>query len=258
MMTVQHLLDWIDHFAPFATQEGFDNAGLVIGDPAADVHRILFAVDATLPVVQEAEHWGAELIITHHPLLFGGAKCIRYDQPEGAVLASLMAAQINLIAAHTNLDSAPGGTGDALAAALNLTAIRKIGDDPYLRLGRLPRAIPAGELLPHIDELLHAHTRMYGDTTAPLRRIAVAPGAYGEGYAAAALAGAQAFVVGEIKHHEILAALALGLVVFETGHHETEQPGMAALYQRFLSDAQAGWPVEVRLTTIPPYVCTAR
>ena len=255
-MTVQHLLDWVDHIAPFATQESFDNAGLVLGDPDADVHRVLFALDATLPVVREAADWGAELIITHHPLLFGGVKSIRYDLPEGAVLATLMAERISLIAAHTNLDSAQGGTGDALAAALGLTAIGPVGDDPYLRKGRLPATIPADAYLQQVNACLHAHTRLYGDAATPLRRVAVAPGAYGEGYAAAAQAGAQALVVGEIKHHELLAAQALGLLIYEAGHSQTEQPGIAALYRRFLSDAQTGWPVQARLTTIPPYACT--
>lgn len=256
-MTVAQVLEWLDHQAPFATQEAFDNVGLLLGDPQATVARVLFAVDATLPVVLEATAWEADLIITHHPLLFGGVKQIRYDTPEGAVLAQLIGERMNLIAAHTNLDSAPGGIGDSLALALGLTAIHRTEADPYLRLGTLPRPISAAALLAHTNQCLSAHARLYGDASTPLHHVAVGAGAYGEGYAMAAQAGAQAYVVGEIKHHELLAAQALGLVVLETGHHETEAPGITALYHRFQSDAQAAaWPVTAHLTAIPPYQCT--
>ena len=85
-MTVQDVLTWLDGFAPFASQEAFDNAGLVLGNPDSPVSRVYFTLDATLPALREAGEWGAQLVVTHHPLLFGGVKAIRYDTPEGDVL----------------------------------------------------------------------------------------------------------------------------------------------------------------------------
>lgn len=255
-MTVGDVLRWLDGIAPFATQESFDNAGLIVGDPAAEVRRVLFAVDATLPVVREAADWGAELIVAHHPLLFGGTSAIRYDEPEGKIVAALAAGRLNLIAAHTNLDRAPGGTGDSLAAALRLGEIAPAGEDPYLRVGRLAQPVTALDFLNTVDSALGARARLYGDASRPVLRIAVGAGACGERYALAAQNGAEAFVVGEIKHHQLLASLALGLPVLEAGHYETERPGVVALLERFQSAARdAQWPVHARLTAISPYDC---
>jgi len=255
-MTVQDVYNWIDLFAPFASQEGFDNAGLLLGDPDAEVRRVFFTLDATLPIIQEAVAWGADLLITHHPLMFGGIKAIRYHQPEGQVLSALIRDGLNLIAAHTNLDKAEGGTGDSLAAAVGLTGVRPIGEDPYLRMGTLPSPTPAVTLLRALNAALGSQTRMYGHADTMVQQVVVGAGAIGEAYATAAQNGAQAFVVGEIKHHELLGAQALGTIVYELGHYASEQPGIAALYQRFQSAAQAGrWPIQARLTAITPFDC---
>jgi len=225
-MTVGEIWDWIDRLAPFASQADFDNSGLVAGDPAAEVHSALFALDATLPVVKEAVEIGADLIVTHHPLMFDPVKRVRYDQPEGAVLAALLGARLSLISAHTNLDQAEGGTGDTLAAALGLTAVGSPASNPYIRIGRFAQPKTAGVFLAEIDRALGTHARLYGDPDASVGRVAVGPGACGDAYEAAAREGAQAFVVGEIKHHELIGAQLLGLTVYDAGHYQTEQPGL--------------------------------
>ena len=105
-----------------------------------------------------------------------------------------------------------------------------------------------------IRRSLHIDARCYPASDAPIARVAVAGGAYGEGYALAAQSGAQAFVVGEIRHHELLDAYARGLTVYDAGHFPTELPGVMSLYERFLADATcAGWPVKAHLHFQPPY-----
>ncbi|MDD3213697.1 MAG: Nif3-like dinuclear metal center hexameric protein [Eubacteriales bacterium] len=255
-MTAENIWTWLDRFAPFASQEDFDNSGLIIGDPSAEVHRVLFALDATLPVVREAVQAGAQLIVTHHPLMFGGVKRIRFDEPEGAILAEIAGARLSLIAAHTNFDQASGGTGDSLAAVLGLSDVEPVPGSVYLRAGSLPSPQTAAALLAQVDRRLHACSRLYGDPSRVIRRVAVGSGAIGEEFAFAAQAGAEAFVVGEIKHHHLLAAEAMGLTVLEAGHYPTEQPGLEALYQRFTQDAETGhWPVDALLTAIRPCRC---
>lgn len=255
-MTVQDIRDWMDSFAPFATQEPFDNAGLLMGNPTAEVRRVIFALDATLPVVREAAKWNADLIITHHPLMFSGIKAIRYDQPEGEVIAAIASESMSLIAAHTNFDQAEGGTGDSLAAAIGLTLIQPAGDSLYLRAGTLVKPVTASVYLQTINQQLGACTRMYGDPTQPIQHVVVGAGSIGEEYAIVSEIGAQAFVVGEIKHHQILAAQALGTIVYEAGHYETEYPGINALFQRFQSAAlEHHWALQARLTAIKPYDC---
>ena len=254
-MTVRDVLDWLDRFAPFESQEEYDNSGLLMGDPAAEVTRILFALDATLAVVREAQAMDAQLIVTHHPLMFGGISRIRYDEPEGAVLAAIAGNRLNLIAAHTNLDRAPGGTGDSLATTLELTGIGLAGKSIYVRAGA---TVPctAGDLLARVDHRLGSHAHLYGNPALPVTRVAVGPGASGAEYAAALQAGAQVFVVGDMKHHQLLATQALGLAVIEAGHYFTELPGIAALYHRFTEDAlSASWPAKALLSDIRPFDC---
>lgn len=255
-MTTEDVWEWLNRFAPFDTQEDFDNSGLIVGAPDVEVRRVLFALDATLPVVREAVSAGAQLLVTHHPLMFGGVRHIRYNEPEGAILAEVIGARLSLIAAHTNFDQAIGGTGDSLASALGLSDIAPVPNSVYLRTGNLPSPQGAADLLAQVDIRLNTCSRLYGDPSRLIRKVAVGPGAIGEEFTLAAQAGADAFVVGEIKHHHLLAAQAMGLTVFEAGHYPTEQPGLAALYQRFTQDAKASlWPVDALLTAIRPYRC---
>lgn len=239
-VTVQMVRDWLDGLAPFDTAEAYDNVGLLVGQGSAPVERILFCVDATYEVVKEALRQGAGLIVSHHPLMFGGIRRIDYDTPEGRILQAMLAARLSLIAAHTNLDKAPGGIGDSLARALGLQGVTPLGE--YARMGALPQGLEAGELRAYVSRCLGAPVRLYGEAEGPISQVAVGPGAAGEGAWDAALAGAQAYVVGEIKHHELLGATAQGLLVLEAGHHASEAAGMKALCEEFqVMAAQKGW-----------------
>lgn len=253
-MTVNDVYEWLDGFAPFETQDEYDNAGFIVGDPSAQVHTILFALDATKAAVEEAAVIGADLIATHHPLMFHPIQRIRYDKSEGTVLKALAVSGISLIAAHTNLDQCKGGVADSLAKALALQDIRPNADSPYLRTGTLQAPLKAREFLAVINRELHSGARLYGDPDAVIHSVAVVPGAGGDD---AAHAEADAFVTGEIKHHELLAATGRGLIVFDAGHYPTEFPGVAALHKRFVKDAaKNGWAVKAALFTRSPYTYT--
>ncbi len=252
-MTVNDVFQWLDSFAPFDTQDEYDNAGLLAGDPKAEVSKILFALDVTKPVIAEAVRFGAELIIAHHPLMFHPVRQLRYDQGEGAVLRALIKSGVSLIAANTNLDQCAGGVADSLAEALALERVGNCDGSPYLRKGTLNVPCAAKELLLVINSRLSARTRMYGGADAVIHSVAVSPGAGGEDYVHAQ---ADAFVTGEIKHHELLGAMDRGLTVFDAGHYPTEFPGVSALYKRFLKAAsQSDWQVEAKLYAQPPYPC---
>lgn len=250
-MTVDDVFKWLDRIAPFETQDGYDNAGLVMGDSAASANRILFTLDVTPAAVAEAERLRAGLIVSHHPLMFSPVKQIRYDLGEGAVIRSLAASGISLIAAHTNLDQCAGGVADSLAHALGLEQVTE--QSPYLRMGTLSAPLNAADFLSVLNRRLSASARLYGDPDTLIRRIAAAPGAGGDEIAHA---DADAFVTGELKHHEVIDACGRGLTVFTAGHYPTEFPGIAALHQRFLAAASHhGWAVEATLYTQPPYPC---
>ncbi|MEF9878037.1 MAG: Nif3-like dinuclear metal center hexameric protein [Clostridia bacterium] len=251
-VTVKQVTDWLNAIAPFDTAEEFDNVGLLMGNPDAAVHNVCFGMDLTEKLAQEALAMNAELIVTHHPVIFTPLRRIDYTTPQGKTLCALAAAHVNVLAAHTNWDKAQGGVSDSLAQALDLRNVTS-GDD-YLRIGSLVVPQTADALSSRIERSLHFAPRRYGGGSASLSRVAVAGGSYGEGAALAVTLGAQAFVVGEIKHHEVLDACARGLTVYEAGHFATELPGIAALYERFLADAvKASWQVKAHLHFQAPY-----
>lgn len=251
-MTVQQVLDWLNALTPFESAESFDNVGLLMGDAGAEVHTVLFGMDVTEELAREAASAGAELIVTHHPFIFHALKRIDYTGPQGRALCLLARQRVSVIAAHTNWDKAPGGVSDALAQALGLSDI--VRADDYLRIGELPSPLSPDAFAGLIANRLHIHARQYGAPSASLSRVAVAGGAYGEGYALAASMGAQAFVVGEIRHHELLDACARGLAVYDAGHFPTELPGVKALYERFLADmVQTDKSVRAMLHATAPY-----
>ena len=250
-VTVRTVLDWLDALAPFQSAEDFDNVGLLLGDPDATVQNVLFGMDLDVGMLRRAEAVHAELIVTHHPFIFSPLRRIDYTSPHGQVLCALASRRIHVIAAHTNWDKAVGGVSDALAKALGLCATER-GDD-YLRVGTLPSALTPDALSGHIERALGFAPRRYGGGSA-ITRVAVAGGAYGEGAALAQKLGAQAYVVGEIHHHEVLDACARGLAVYDSGHFATEAPGVRALYERFLADAtRAVWQVTPHLYANAPY-----
>lgn len=250
--TVQELYCWLDGLAPFATAESFDNVGLLLGDSKKEVRKVFFSLDASLSNVEEAISFGADLMITHHPLIFRPLRRIDYTSPAGRALCRLVSAGVGLISAHTNWDRAAGGVSDALAERLELTGISPVDD--FARIGVLPRPMTAGELKAHIAEKLDMEPRMFCGTDKLIRNVAVAGGSYGEGAALACEKGADAYVTGEIGYHEILDLNGLGLTLYQAGHFATERPGIAALYKRFLEAASlAGWQTEARLSTAVPF-----
>lgn len=256
MLTVQNVYDFINARAPFETQLPFDNSGLLLGRPDAPVTGIHVALDVTEPVIDEAVALGANLLVTHHPLMFSPVKRLVETDYEARLLCRLIRSGISLIAAHTNLDAAPGGMNDALAAALSLTDVTGEG---FLRVGTLPCPMTAAEFAAHAGRCLGDAVRLMGDASARVTRLGLCSGSGGDEWPAAAEMGADAFLTGEMKHHLALAAAARGVAVFEAGHHATEAPGIFAL-----ADALQIWPdavqckVRVTKSAAHPYQTTVR
>lgn len=225
MLTMQHVYDFINTLAPYDTQLPFDNSGMLVGDPAAEIRGILFAMDATPAVIAEALQAGANLIVTHHPILFSPVKQVLTTDFEGRIVLQLARHGLNLLCAHTNLDQAPGGINDVLARCLGLADITGEG---FLRAGVLPCPMTARQLVSHVSQALNTVVRPMG-TGEGITRVAVCSGAGGDEWPAALQLGAQAFVTGEMKHHHALAAADAGLLCLEAGHHATEEPGIFAL-----------------------------
>lgn len=244
MLTVQQVLDFINERAPFDTQLPFDNSGLLVGHPDNEVSGIHFALDVTNHVIDEAIANGANLIVTHHPMMFSPIKRLTETNHEARLLCRLIRAGISLISAHTNLDQAVGGCNDVLAQTIGLTDIQGEG---FIRVGSLPRPMAASELAAHIGEKLGDVIRVMGDSSAVITKVGMCSGAGADEWPAAAAMGAEAFLTGEVKHHIALEAADAGIVMLEAGHHATEAPGIFAL-AKALQNSDLGVQYNVRVS----------
>ena len=225
-MTVQNIYDLLNAVAPFETQEPYDNSGLLVGSPGQEVTGVLFALDVTEAVMDEALARGANLIVTHHPLMFDPIRRVTDETYEGRLIRRLIREDLSLIACHTCLDRAEGGINDALAECC---ALLDVTGEGFIRVGPLPQPMPAGELKEYLAAALNTDVRLMGDPGITVSRLGMCSGAGGSEWEEAAALGAEAFLSGEVKHHQALAMADAGIPCFECGHFATEQPGILAL-----------------------------
>ena len=237
--TVRTIEDMLNELAPMETAESYDNVGALVGRRDASISKILVALDCTLDVVREAKALGAELIVTHHPLLFHARKNLLEEDAEGKILCELVRANLNLISAHTNLDQTEFSGSACCARLLGLQNIRKASD--YLFLGELETPLTAGELETRITQALSFPARRYGEENSVITTLAIAGGADDGDWTTARELGAQALLTGEVRHHNALAASMSGFVLFDGGHYGTEAPlvpSLAEYLQNRLDDVQ--------------------
>lgn len=224
MSTVFDLYSAIDQFAPFSLSMDFDNTGILVGDRHQAVSKVLLALDCTMDVVNYAKEIGAQLIITHHPVIFHPIKRVNED----SVVYHLIRSQIAVISAHTNLDIAEGGVNDVLAQAIGLQNISGLELlDPvaqsYLgRIGTLSNPISASEFAALVKESLHARSVKFADAGNKIQKVALCSGSGADCLASALAAGADALLTSEVKQHEYLNAAAADISIFDAGHFDTE------------------------------------
>lgn len=232
---------------PRELAEDYDNVGLLAGSRTQDVTTIMCALDLNSRVIDEAVETGAELIVTHHPILFRGRRNLCEDDPEGAMLAKLVRARLALIAMHTNFDSAQNGVNDALAYRLEIKKVQTL--ESGMRIGEI-ESTGLLELAEHIENTLGGVVRRYGEAGRRVRRVAVMGGS-GGGYAHIALeAGADVFVTGETGYHNALDMYDRGLCVLEAGHAATELPAVGLLAEKLRG---LGLGLEVYVSTVESF-----
>lgn len=227
MTTVSRIYNFIDFTAPFNTAMDFDNVGLLVGDRDAEVTRAVVSLDITAEVVQEAVKLGAQLIISHHPVIFNPLKSLQADSVPYLLASSHIAA----ICAHTNLDIAPSGVNTCLAEALGLSNIKYHGKYAAIT-GKLDRTLTAKEFAQYVKKSLSCKGLRYTECKKSISDVAVCCGAGGDFVYDAVALEADAFVTGEIKHHEILFANAHNMCVVDAGHYKTEDIVIDSLIKR--------------------------
>lgn len=224
MSTVTHIYDAIDRLAPFWLTMDFDNTGILVGDRNREIACALLALDCTPAVVEQAKQLGAQLIVTHHPVIFHPLKRVNED----AVVYQLIRSDIAVISAHTNLDIAQGGVNDALASAIGLRDCRGLEllneqTGAWLgRVGTLPEPLSPEAFAAHIKACLNAASIKFSAAPRAIRTVALCSGSGADCLDAAISAGADALLTSEVKQHEYLAAAAAGISIFDAGHFDTE------------------------------------
>lgn len=146
MPSLKEVVDLVHGWYPPSTAESWDAVGLVSGDPDAVVRKVMLAVDPVLPVADEAAGWGADLLVTHHPLFLKAVHGVPATTPKGRTLARLTGAGCGLLAAHTNADLAAGGVSEALATTLGLRGVQPILPAAAGPLDKVVVFVPAGQV----------------------------------------------------------------------------------------------------------------
>ena len=231
MVTVGMIYDLLNKLAPVHYQMDFDNSGFLVGDREAEVKSVLTALDITDAVIAEAAACSANLIVSHHPLLFHPLRNVLADDLTGRKVLALAKHGISAICMHTNLDIADGGVNDALMNTLHaeITGLLEpsgIDDDGNPlgcgRIGYLAEAMPLDAFLRYITERLHVSGLRYCSSGKQVHKIAVCGGSGGNMLELAHDAGCDTFVTADIKYDRFLAAKELGVNLIDADHFCTE------------------------------------
>ena len=225
--TVQVVTDAMNRLAPKKLAEEWDNPGLLLGSPSAEVKRIFVCLDVLDETIRRAAELDVQLIVTHHPLIFRAIKNVRFDLPLGRKIFQLIENNLAVFAAHTNLDSALGGVNDVLAERLGLLDVKTFeGEELSMaRLGMLKTPMTAENFALHVKKSLHAeNVRLVNAGDFPISKVGICGGAGADFIQRAKFFGAHAFVTGDVKYHEAQAAVENKIHVVDAGHFATEFP----------------------------------
>lgn len=241
MTTIADIYTYLDYTAPFDTALPYDNCGILIGSGEDPVARCLICLDVTDEIAEEAASYGAELIISHHPVIFHGLKRIS----KHSMLTKLIQNGIAVISAHTNLDMASDGVNYLLAEicgldTANLKELPSLKEDQkedgFGLVGTLPQSMSPRDYARFVKIALGADCIKYVDGGRPVQTVAVSCGSGGFLLKHVLADGEiDALVTAELKHHEYILARSAGLTILDAGHFETEKHIVDALNQRLSS-----------------------
>ena len=245
MTTVGEILKFIETLAPRELKMDWDNVGLNCGSRTAPVTKILVALDPFEHVCKEAADWGADLLVTHHPLIFRAIPMVTDDAAITRGLMNLVKNDISHICAHTNLDCAEGGVNDVLAATLGLANIEPLGAyGGMMRCGEVTEQT-LDSFLRFVKDKLHCDGLRYVDGGKPVRKVAVGGGSCSDGLYDVICAGCDTFVTADVKYNGFWDAKEQGLNLIDAGHFHTENPVVAVLAEKI---AAAFPEIEVKIS----------
>lgn len=223
-MKAERIFETVDEIAPFSVHASFDNPGFLVGDKNAEIEKVIVSLDITPEVINEAKEKNAQMIISHHPVIFRPLKKLMSSDPVFDLVQNNMCA----ICAHTNLDCAKGGVNDILIRLAGVEGNTEILFDeeslPLGRIGTLSQEIELETYVSFIKKQLNANVVRYVDGGKKVKKIAVIGGAGADEMFSAIEKGVDTFVTGDTKYHNMLDAKRLGLNLIDAGHFATENP----------------------------------
>ncbi len=229
MTTVNQIYNEINKLAPFSLALGFDNCGLLVGSKEKQITACILALDVTNEVIDLAIKHKANLIITHHPIIFDPIKSVTDDSR----VYKLIKNDISVISAHTNLDIVDGGVNDVLVNLIGLTNVSIFeNSDGVGRIGELKQEMTGKQLAQLVKQNINAKGVIATHTENTIKKVAVIGGAGGDYLESAITAGADAFITGEAQHHVVIDAINSDITLICTGHYYTEAPVLYSLKTR--------------------------
>lgn len=222
-VNIGKIYDLIEEYAPFDLAYDGDNVGLLVGSKDAELKGIVFAVDVNMGAVKMAIEIGANLIISHHPVIFGGMLEITDKTATGKVLQFAIKNGINIICAHTNLDASTDGISQTLAELAGLEGIYTPEFVNLMRVGQLKEEISTDDFIKNLKNALKIDSLFISkDYPETVKKVAVVSGRGCSLLYEAKQTNADVFLLGEIKHENAVYADILDVCVISCGHHETE------------------------------------
>lgn len=229
-MKCEKIIEMLEELSPPSFASSWDNVGLQVGRKDKEVHKILVTVDVTEDVVEQAVCLGADMILAHHPLIFGGIKKVTTDDFIGKRVIKLIEHDISCYVAHTNFDVM--GMADAAADELSLkerevleiTFEDEIAKEGFGRVGKLPKSMTLSECAQFVKQQFGIEcVKVFGNLDKVVETAAISPGSGKTTIRAALTAKTDVMITGDIDHHDGLDAVAQGMAIIDAGHFELEK-----------------------------------
>lgn len=228
MAKIKDIIAAIEEFAPLYLQADYDNSGLIYGFPDRELKKAIITLDVTEGVVLEAVENGANMIITHHPVIFNPIKRLDVAYPYISALTQAVKNEITVYAAHTNIDFADGGLNDMYMKKLLAESFEYLipEDKASGRIGALKEPIKFKDYFRKLTEVFGVPIAFSGDTELNVKTIAAINGAGGgheDTVMTARARGADIFITSELKYNVVRLAKELNYAIIEIGHYDSEK-----------------------------------
>lgn len=257
MIELKAITDYMEELFPNEYAEDFDNVGLLIGRCDKKVSKVLVCLDCDKNVVREAISEGAQLIITHHPVIFDPVKRICDNTDFGEMVISALENNICIYSAHTNLDSTPGGLTDEVCKMLGLTPFSNL-EGVLGRICHAPEGTTAKTLAAKIKKdfkVSHLYSTFTSDKE--IKTVAVCNGSGGSLITAAKELGADVYISGDLKHNQLLEMKISDDIDFiEIRHYDSEIPVCRLLKEKLEAKFTDALEIKISTTQCSPLVDT--